>query len=557
MVHNRLLQKTFENRGYSDSFLQEIEVYDHDTLEHIDALCAKLHEIHEHQRKIVILPDFDMDGIAAGTLGFAGLSELGFCVSLYIPNPADGYGFDEHTIDDLLTQHPDASVILTCDVGVGEIRGITYAKALGFEVLVTDHHIQQYQNPADVLVDPMSVTDTYSHPMICGAYVLYQCLQHYADTYCNTFVQEQIQRLRVFAGIGTVSDAMPLLYENRQLVRDMISISHLIWCDGDDTIVNMISGCDVYRRAFYGLHCMFQAFSDIDVIGSRDDISETFFGYYFAPAFNSVKRMSGHLSEAFLVFFGANQKSHAEYLIELNNKRKAAVTKYWNQMITDPQPYAPFVYLSDAPTGLLGLLAQKMMLCDPTHPVVVVRKDENYHGSGRSPAWYPFIDRTKDSAFYVAGHQSAFGIGLENISEIWNLMTFLQYDVAQLRPAPADLEPVYDFVIAQDGTGDTQIDILLFMEYLSELRKYQPFGKGFPQPNILLKFSNAESTWQYSGRAKQHLKIVLPYGFTVLLWNQASEMARHDKCTEHTIAGYLELSEFNGVHTMNFIGEFV
>lgn len=554
---NYLLEKTFENRGYTSEFLESINCSEHRLLEHIDTLCEKLHEIHESGHKIVIYPDYDMDGIAAGVCNFAGLSELGFAVSLFIPNPEDGYGISISSIDRLMMEYPDVHTILTCDVGVSEQESITYARSLGVQVLVTDHHIQKEGDvsAADVLVDPMSLTDTYEHPFICGAYVAYQCLERYVELYGNGMQREQISRLRVFAGIGTISDTMPVLYENRQLILDMISISRMIFCDGDDMIVNMVSGCDVYRRAFYGLYIMLKVFYENGVITNDSDITESFFGYYFAPSFNSVKRMEGDLSRAFLVFFGADPMSHAEYLIQLNSQRKTDVARYMQELMESDQPYAPFVYLSDAPSGILGLLAQKLLTDDK--PVIVLRKDDSYHGSGRSPEWYPFFDRATAADFYVGGHNPAFGIGLKNKKEIQRLITFLKTDVDMVSSQVEKSVFVPDFVISQDGHGDTPIDILLFREYLSELEYYHPFGKGFPAPSILLRFTKQESEWSYLGKTRSHLKIRLPYGFTVLLWNQANMMHLHDDTDVYYVLGHLELNEFNGVHTMNFVGEFI
>ena len=554
---NRLVEKTFENRGYSPAFLHDINVSDHALLEHVDTLCEHLNALRVQNQKLVILPDFDMDGIASGVLLFAGLSELGFSVSLFIPRPEDGYGFDTAVIDRLMSEYPDTHTILTCDVGVAENDAIAYAQSFGLQVLVTDHHAQTPDtiSLADVLVDPMSLTDTYAFPYICGAHVAYQCLEQYAFLYGTVSDREQIARLRVFAGIGTVSDGMPVLHENRQLVRDMISISRMIFCDGDDMIVNMVSGCDVYRRAFYGLFVMLKTFSDAGVIQDEFDIDEDFFGYYFAPAFNSIKRMSGDLSRAFLVFFGGEPEKDAEYLIQLNSLRKIEVARYMKELEESDQPYAPFVYLSDAPSGILGLLAQKLVTDE--HPVVVLRKDGTYHGSGRSPEWYPFLERVFPADFYAAGHNAAFGVGLKNKTEIKRLVTFLQTDMLTVGKDVEQKPFVPDFVISQDGSGDTPIDILLFREYLSEINHFRPFGKGFPAPSILLRFTKQESEWEYLGKTRSHLKIHLPYGFTVLLWNQAGMMSLRDETDTYFVLGHLELSEFRGNHTMNFIGDFV
>ena len=72
---NYLIQRTLENRGYTDDFLREINIASYDALKDIDTLAVRLKEIHDEQIPITIYPDFDMDGIAGGTTGFSGFSE--------------------------------------------------------------------------------------------------------------------------------------------------------------------------------------------------------------------------------------------------------------------------------------------------------------------------------------------------------------------------------------------------------------------------------------------------------------------------------------------------
>ena len=558
MNRNWLIEKMFERRGYTTEYVKEIEQFDHKMLKDADVLCQKLYDIYLQKKHVVFIPDFDVDGIACGIVGYAGLAELGFHVSLYIPDPSQGYGFNAKTIMQLVAQYPTVEVILTGDVGISCYEGIDMAKQCGIEVLITDHHKQEQLSSADCVVNPMRLDETYEHPQICGAYVLYQCLQLYADTYCNRFVQEQIRRLRVFAGIGTISDTMPLLYENRQLVRDSITISRLIYASGDDFIVNHIIGNDVYRRAFRGLYLTFCMFADMGKITSNDDINEDFFGYYLAPMFNSVKRMGADMTRSFGVFFGPNPEEDVNYLYQLNNERKLLVSHYFEELQSTDQPYAPYIYLSDAPSGILGLLAQKLIVTSGV-PTIVVRQDDNhFHGSGRSPMWYPFLDRTVFIC-HAAGHNPAFGVGFTDKKELKAFHAFLAKDVQDVLSVTELPETTFqpDFVIAHDGTGDTVIDILLFAEYLQELSRYHPFGQGFAAPCILLKFKPEDGEWSVMGGTKQHLKIRLAHGFEVLLWNQSNQINRKDMNRECFVVGQLGMSEYLGNHTINFIGDFM
>jgi len=556
---NRLIEATFKNRGYTQAYLCDIEDARRDILLDSDRLCGVLKEIHDTGKKLVVLPDFDMDGIMSGVTGFAGFAELGFNVGLFIPDPKDGYGFTPHTIGRLLADHPDVDTIITCDVGISCHDGVKAAQMAGLRVLVTDHHTQTGPSFADCVVNPMRLDETYSHPAICGAHVLYQCLEHYAMMYCDRFTQEQIIRLRVFAGIGTVSDSMPLLYENRELVRNAVSILRMLYDSGSDFIVNSVSGCDIYRRAFRGLYNILTEFSELKKLTGPKDISEEFIGFYLAPTFNSIKRMDGDMRRAFDVFFGADPISSVKYLVNLNDQRKIAVSDFHERLFEIDQPYAPYVYLSDARPGILGLLAQKLT-SESGMPVMVVANvsgTSKMHGSGRAPDWYPFLDRTCPAGFWAAGHNPAFGVHFADTLEIKSMIAFLERDVAFIRSGmdASCFAFTPDFTIALDDSGDTSIDILLFMEYLHDLEQYRPFGSRFPRPEALLKFSADQGEWSVMGREKQHLKIRLPYGFDVLLWNQAEKFDLKDTTKELQIIGRLGNTTFNNQHSINFVGD--
>ena len=92
---NRLLEKTFENRGYASDFLDDILTCNHSIPFGTDILCNYLDSYRQSQDLIVLLTDFDFDGICSGVIGLAGLAELGFNVALYLPDVSKGYGFDK------------------------------------------------------------------------------------------------------------------------------------------------------------------------------------------------------------------------------------------------------------------------------------------------------------------------------------------------------------------------------------------------------------------------------------------------------------------------------
>ena len=566
---NRLIKKMWDNRGYSNEWLQSINQCNHRLPTNIPELCARLKYYHDAAQRVVLLTDFDMDGITAGIIGFAGLAELGFNAALYLPS-TDNYGFTERDIIRIKNEYPDVKAILTADVGITAYAGIQYAKDAGIEVLLTDHHMPTGSElpSASVVVDPRCDNGEEYFGEICGAHVLYLILSYYAEHFSDNPLEmvPQIERLRVFAGFGTISDSMPVWYENRPLVRDAISICRLIYGDGTPDMVNSLSGCAIYRRAFLGLFLMLKAFQERGKIKDGSSIDETFFAFYVAPAFNSIKRMSGSVEMAYQVFFGGEEASieNMERILVLTDERKALVEESLHEMLHESdQPWAPYIYVTDAPVGIRGLLAQRVLSLT-SEPVLVVGDigDGQLAGSGRCPGWFPFLDLTKDLDYvHGAGHNPAFGVKLDDAAACDALVVFFREKIEIYKPEDADLRSRPDFKISTvDDAADTDIDVELFEDFLEELEIYRPFGAGFPAPDLELEFRPMEASWSYLGKDKNHIKVVLPHGFVLVCFNQAAYFPKDiyvDQLPKViSVRGHLNLNEYAGIKSVQFMGSF-
>ena len=413
-----LLKLTLERRGLDWSKYVEMSNPDHSDLLDIDKMADNLDEIYHNKEKIVILPDFDMDGVMSGVVLHAGLSELGFNSELFIPSSSQGYGFGSKDIDNLIQRHDGVKAIITCDVGVSAFDGVSYAKEKGLKVLVTDHHVPQSGHlVADSVVNPNRVDDTYSNKTICGAHVAWQVLDYYVRHKRNDWMLTQnIEHLRVFAGIGTVSDMMTLVYENRQLVNDSVTISRLLLGYDYETGVvsidapvvpqffrNLEANSNVYKNAFYGLSRLYYTYAKQDKprIVTKRDITSIFYGFYVAPVFNALKRLGGDMWHAFGVFFDEplKQQKHIDVLFATNETRKELVESYMEQLRDEYdkglQPLAPYIYTTDAPAGIVGLIATRLINESGKPTLVLSGNDmDGYHGSGRSPEWYAFNSNT-------------------------------------------------------------------------------------------------------------------------------------------------------------------
>ncbi len=572
---NILLQKMMERRGHSPDFLERIERCEHQWPGNIDLLCEHLHVYEQSHEQVVLLTDIDMDGIMSGVLGLAGLSELGFSVALFKPVP-DKYGFDGEDIDRLVREYPACKCILTADVGIAAYEGYARAKELGIEMLVTDHHhpMAGREPCGDVFVDPVCDQGEGYYPDFCGAYVLCLVIQRYCSLYRqDAALKKRLQYLTVFAGIATVADMMPVLYENRKIVRYCLTFCRWLYQAGPAGVGTLMGQSAPFRSAFEGLYALLRAFDKDGKEKSPAQIHETFLGFQLIPSVNAVKRMGRPLETAYRVFESGlpEARIYAEALLDLNQQRKGIVSASFASM-TDPQadqPYAPYIYLTQAISGVRGLLAQNAMAVsyDPTM-VVGEEKDGTggFVGSGRSPSWFPFLDlcNGKVEGAWAAGHNEAFGVHFQNREALEAFFQFLKKEAQALRPPEEELIPRPDILLSTipGQESDSPIDPDLFLDFCEACEHLHPFGQSFPEPSIRLTFRPKEAAWRYvSQKTQDHLCLTLENRLPLMLFNSRGlfpEEATIDQFADYlpeeiSLYGSFQPNTFRDRTTVQFI----
>ncbi|MCB5280573.1 DHH family phosphoesterase [Arthrobacter sp. ES1] len=539
-----------ERRGWTDEYLAAIENPDHDTLMDMDRMIAELKRIHDSQELLVVVPDFDMDGITSGVLGYAGFSELGFNVTLHIPDYNRGHDVTTDDIAEVHSQYPAAKAIITCDGGVNSHEGIALARRLGMTTLVTDHHVElDPGSNADVTVDPARIGETYAHEGICGAHVLYQVLEAWAQEYMPSKM-DSVHKLKLFAGIGTVSDVMPLLFENRQLVRDALSLARLLYTappadpeeeiDIDSTTLMTLLRAGghnpVFVAAFEGFAIALREFTRVGKLRSVADLNEGFFGFYLAPAFNAARRIGGSMSDCFGVFVAPTPEEKAacmQRVIAGNDRRKELTVVHLEEIESTDQPLAPYVYFSDAPAGMLGLIASQLMH-KTNLPTVVVHGTADMAGptggSARSPFWFPIIETMTEQGFTAIGHENACGVRVSDRDELLafhgamataaeNIMAGLLAS-GKLADATA---PDLRFGSTPDcDAGLSDIEAIATMTERVEL--LTPFGHGFTRPEFELVLDLGQCHIATLGSESQHIKLTTRNGLKCLWWNSADAL---------------------------------
>lgn len=572
-----LLRIIYRRRNWSQDTLRRLDDPTHPDLKDIHVLAEKLHQLRVNNQHLVIYPDFDMDGITSAMVAYAGFSQLGFTVSLFIPDYKAGHGFRPADVNAILAEHPDAAAIITTDTGITSFDGINEALNRGLEVYVTDHHLESDgRSNATVIVNPGRMDETYPLVGICGAHVIFQVL----DTYTRTYQPDQrelIDYLVLFAGIGTVADVMPLVQENRLVVKRSLSLLKLLYpypnphlpgytITPDETLLmQLIHGANphpVYARIISRMALVLSTFIEAKKLRSPEDITSTFYGFYLAPTFNAIRRTEIPLEHAFEVFLNPDEttaREHMNTLMDNNAQRKQMVQDLLESIYSTEQPHAPYVYtVKDAPAGMVGLLANSIM---STHQLpVVVLHEGGTGGSARSPLWYPLNTRINTQAGMKAiGHDYACGVMLDEPGRIPELAQFLAQDStitqAQLEATGQWNPSAADLMLGADESSDAAlVDVIDALPLVTEaLQQLAPFGHSYEEPTVRVRLYSAKCSFRVMGSEAQHLKINTEEGLTILGWNKAH---LYDELTETTcfdVIGTLNQSTFNDVVSTNLI----
>lgn len=389
--------------------------------------------LHEQRgKKILIIPDYDSDGVMSGLIVYASLYALGWTdVHLYYPTMDTGYGLSVDSLNEALKEMPDADVIITTDNGIKAYEGIAEAKRRGLVVLVTDHHPGVEEEPeADVIVDPNSFYDnTYPFNAICGGEVAYKLMSLYAKQHGSDQERVWVNALYPFAGISAVADMMDMLDENRFLVKETVSYLSNFYVDN--------SAPKEYLRPFKGLWALLEELKDNGKL--KYGVDADTIGFYISPMLNASRRVMSTSKYAFQVFMDddvTRSRTYAKELWAINEHRKNRSNALSQAAMAKWHGYDSLVTVIDAGVGYPGLVSGQLTGTFDLPTVVfsyeitgdgLLVSDESVlpgyvlHGSGRAPEWFHMgkamtLIHSRNPEWFVSwgGHAGALGCAIHS-----------------------------------------------------------------------------------------------------------------------------------------------
>jgi len=495
-----VLQRVYEARGACSMEQAQprlAQLLPPDLLGGIDAATALLADAIAADRHIVIVGDFDCDGATACAVGVRGLCLLGARrVTPAVPNRmVHGYGLSPSLVDELDALSPE--LLVTVDHGIACHAGITAAKARGWQVLVTDHHLPgDALPPADAIVNPNLRGDPFPSKVLAGVgvmfYVLLALRRVLRERGAFEGVGPDLSSLLDLVAVGTVADLVPLDANNRALV-----------------------GAGM-RRLRAGQACAgLQAL--IHVAGREQArLTAADIGFALAPRLNAAGRLEDMaLGIACLLTDDATQAMEMARVLDGINAERRGVQQ---QMVDEAQaalaridaegnvPLAPCLFDPEWHPGVVGLVASKIK--ERLHrPVIAFAPAEPgshvLRGSARSIPGFHIRDALAaiDAAHpglmqRFGGHAMAAGLSLE-ASALPAFREAFHTQAATLLD-----ESMLQEVLLTDG--ELQADEL-DRAHAEALRGAGPWGQGFPEPMFDGRFDVLD--WRVIG--EKHLKFSL------------------------------------------------
>lgn len=525
------IDQLLSDRGHDpEAFLNPSldQLHDYYLMIDMDKAIERTKQAIDTGELIRISGDYDADGISSTYVMMRLLGEAGADVSYEIPNRKDGYGLSNKIIDN--AYRDGCTLIITCDNGIACIDQVEYAKTLGIDVIITDHHEPQGVIPDTIVVNPKRHDCPYPFKELAGCAVAWKFCEGVLTEYK---LEHKILDVIEIVATGTVADVMDLVDENRVIVS---------------------FGLQAYRDT--QITGLAQLIKEMDL--RKYPISTTTIGYSIGPALNATGRLASADEGVELLLETSKIKSlrNAKYLADLNKERKEWTETYMEMILDKVAGSTDKVVLfaqPEIPEGILGIIASRVMN-ELNRPILLMSLNETgefYKGSGRSVKGYDLFEslmKHRDLFIGVGGHEMAcgFSIPVENVPVLRQLLneecTLTDDDL---------IKNIYiDYDIDAQAVN---------MKLATDLLALEPYGKGNPKP--LFQLQNCQILkHQYIGANKKTLKLTvlcLNYQFECIGFNmvdkledifaeEAEDFTRGDDNTWIDIAFYPGINEWNG-----------
>ena len=515
---------------------QEIEDFLHNDTEieppwdikDMEKACVRVHEAIAQEELICVYGDYDADGVTSTALLYSYLEAVGARVMYYIPSrEAEGYGMNNAAVDTL--HQKGVKLIVTVDNGIAAINEIRYAKSLGIDTVVTDHHMPLGELPDACAVVDLHRSDCPSRfKQLSGVGVAFKLIMALEGEYCD--VDSLLDMYADLLCLGTIGDIVELKSENRVFVkRGLLSMRHT-------------------ERT--GLYALIRSAGLMGKPITAGNVSFT-----LVPRINAVGRLgaSGRSVELLLTNDEEEAGEFAAAMSYDNAERQQIerdiLEKIDARVTRDPRLVMDKVLVLDGENwhqGVVGIVASRIREIYGKPTIIISRDGENAKASGRSVEGFALCDAVAacgDLLTHYGGHPMAAGLSLPSAN----------IDVFRKR--------INDYADRQSTMPFDTLHIdcklnpaAISLDLVGELNVMKPYGAGNPTP--VFGFFNMVLTNIIPLSNNKHLRLVLSRGsvsMSAMLFFTSTEDFPYEKGEVLDIAATLEINEYNDRSSVSVI----
>ncbi len=522
-----ILRQILYNRGYRTHeqarlFLEAQSPPDSQPMNMLNlpkAVDRITYAVQQHEN-IVVYGDYDADGVTATALLGLALKAIGAEVREYIPNRFDeGYGLN---LDALRTLSEEGvNLIITVDCGIRSRDEADYARSVGMDLIITDHHLPLDElPPAFAVINPKQPGDTYPEKNLAGVGLAYKLVE--ALSLSGQYPKLDSRDFLDLVALGTVADLVPLTGENRSLVR---------------------SGLEFIRQPLrQGIMAL------IGIAGlTPSRITTSDISFALAPRLNASGRLESALASLHLLTSqDPMDVGQLAQWLEIQNRDRQKImrdiqTRSEQKIIVDDQvPLLLFDADPEYNAGVVGLAASRLTE-QYYRPSIIASIGEKYtRGSCRSiPEFHitQALDQCKDLLEHHGGHAAAAGFTVRN--ELLQTLIARLQTIAKEQLKDLDLRPKI-FAETEIPLSDLKPDLLKYLNWL------QPTGMGNPTP-IFMSNGLKVTRQKAIGADGSHLKLSVTDGkitYDAIAFRQGYWVAQLPPLIDMMYT--FELNEFNG-----------
>ena len=489
----------------------------------------------DNDEKICIYGDYDADGVTSTVILTEVLSQLTDNLIQYIPSRFDeGYGLNRSAIDTI--KAAGADLIVTVDCGSVSVDEVEYAKSIGLDIMVTDHHRIEDKQADTILINPARKDSEYPFPYLAGCGVAFKLAQAITDA--AGLPKINLTRMLDLVALGTIGDIVPLISENRMLVKYGL---RAINTSGREALKVLIEKTGLKPGE---IKC--------------ENVS-----FVLVPHINAAGRMkSAALAlKLFLAKDREKMEQYADQLVSCNAERKRLQEDVFRracEQVTEKYEDSDFllVDLPDAHEGVAGIAAGKLKE-KYYRPSVIVTDNggDMLKGTGRSPEGidlYKILKNEEKWFDHFGGHAAACGFTMkkEGLEEVRNDLNRITGELKKQSPELFDGTPVPDIELEQSEVT---------VDFAAQLELLEPCGRMNERPLVSVRGIPRDVT--RIGPEGKYLRFSMGIpGCTFLMFRKAEEkgdavFAAFREGAEIVVTGNMFRHEWNSNVTVQIVAE--